>query len=80
MDLIDTFTAIGRIRLGETSLDGVLDQIAHLAKRAIPGAAEVSVTLRRDEGAYTAAFTGDLALALDERQYEQGHGPFRRRT
>jgi GAF domain-containing protein len=33
------------------------------------------VTLSRGKGAYTAAFTGDLSLILDERQYKQGHGP-----
>jgi GAF domain-containing protein len=29
----------------------------------------------RGKGPHTAAFTGDLALACDERQYERGHGP-----
>jgi GAF domain-containing protein len=29
----------------------------------------------RGKGAHTATFTGDLALACDERQYERGHGP-----
>ena len=75
MDLIDAFTAMGRIRFAETNVDGVLDQLARLAQQAIPGAAEVSFTLSRGKGAYTAAFTGDVALELDERQYEQGHGP-----
>jgi hypothetical protein len=28
----------------------------------------------RGKGAHTAAFTGDLALVCDERQYERGHG------
>lgn len=35
----------------------------------------MSVTLVRRRGAYTAAFTGDLALNLDESQYESGYGP-----
>ena len=50
-------------------------QIADLAKRAVPGAGEVSVTLVKNHDARTAAYTGDLALALDEMQYELGHGP-----
>ncbi|MFC3382976.1 GAF and ANTAR domain-containing protein [Couchioplanes azureus] len=75
MDLIEAFAETGRIRLAETDLDGMLDRIAHLAKRTIPGAAEVSITLHRGRGSHTAAFTGDVALALDQRQYEQGHGP-----
>ena len=71
----DAFAELGRIKLADTDIDAVLDKISDLARRAIPGADEVSVTLMRDKGAYTAAFTGDLALACDERQYERGHGP-----
>jgi hypothetical protein len=52
-----------------------LVKIAELAKRTIPGAGEVSVTLLGGAGAHSAAFTGRLALELDEWQYGQGHGP-----
>ena len=75
MDPTDAFQEIGLIKLGETDVDGVLKRIAELAQRTIPGAVEVSVTLSSGKGAYTAAFTGDLSLSLDERQYERGHGP-----
>jgi GAF domain-containing protein len=75
IDPTDAFAQLGRIKLSETDLDGVFKEIADLAKRTIPGAAEVSVTLVRSKGAHTAAFTGDLALALDESQYRLGHGP-----
>jgi GAF domain-containing protein len=71
----DAFGELGRIKLADTNIDAVLDKIAELAQRAIPGADEVSVTLMRGAGPHTAAFTGDLALACDERQYERGHGP-----
>jgi GAF domain-containing protein len=71
----DAFAELGRIKLADTDIDSILDKIAELAQRAIPGADEVSVTLMRGKGAHTAAFTGDLALACDERQYERGHGP-----
>jgi GAF domain-containing protein len=71
----DAFAELGQIKLADTDIDGVLNKIAELAKRAIPGADDVSVTLMRGEGPYTAAFTGDRALACDERQYELGHGP-----
>jgi GAF domain-containing protein len=71
----EAFRRLGRIKLGETDLKGVLDQIAGLAKRAIPGADEVSVTLIDDKHARTAAATGELALTLDEWQYGHGHGP-----
>ena len=75
MDPTDAFHEIGLIKLGENDVDGLLKRIADIAKRTIPGADEVSVTLSRGKDAYTAAFTGELALALDERQYERGHGP-----
>src|SRR5207244_965244 len=52
-----------------------LGRIAEVAKQTIPGTAEASVTLVRGGVATTAAYTGDLALRLDERQYEVEHGP-----
>ncbi len=75
MDPSEAFAQLGRIKLSETDIDSVMHQIADLAKHAIPGATEVSVTLLRSKGAHSAAFTGELALALDEWQYEHGHGP-----
>src|SRR5690242_1759612 len=75
MDPIEAFTRLGRIRLSDTDLNGVLDTVAELAKRTIPGATEVSVTLVRKGRAETAAFTGELALRMDESQYELGAGP-----
>ena len=75
LDPTDAFAELGRIKLSETDIDGVLHKIAQLAQRTIPGTDEVSVTLVRGKGAYTAAFTGDLAVALDEVQYKKGHGP-----
>lgn len=75
LDPMRAFAEIGRIELGQSDLPTVLDRLAELAKSTIPGAAEVSVTLVRAGKASTAAFTGDLALELDERQYEGGQGP-----
>jgi len=75
MDPTEAFAQLGRIKLSDTDINGVMNTIAGLAKRSIPGASEVSVTLVRGEGAHTAAFTGDLALSLDESQYETGYGP-----
>jgi GAF domain-containing protein len=69
------FAELGRIKLDETGLEQVLQRVAELAKLTVPGVSEVSVTLIQGKGAYTAAFTGDLALVLDERQYESGAGP-----
>ena len=75
MDPNVAFAELGRIRLDEVDIETLLDKIAQLAKRTIPGASEVSVTLLRGNDAHTAAFTGELALNLDEVQYESGHGP-----
>jgi GAF domain-containing protein len=75
LDPNEAFADLGRIKLADIDIDALLDKIAHLAKRTIPGASEVSVTLVRGDNAHTAAFTGELALKLDESQYERGHGP-----
>jgi GAF domain-containing protein len=50
-------------------------RVAELAKRTVPDTADVSVTVVRTRKAFTAAFTGEDALRLDESQYEPGHGP-----
>jgi GAF domain-containing protein len=75
LDPTDAFAELGRIKLSETDLDGVLYKIAELAKRTIAGVDEASVTLIRGKEAHTAAFTGDLALSLDEWQYRARGGP-----
>jgi GAF domain-containing protein len=75
---LDPTTALGelaRIDLGLHDLHGVLTRVADLAKRTIPGADEVSVTLVQGGHAHTAAYTNELALDLDERQYDAGEGP-----
>ncbi|MDI6104235.1 GAF and ANTAR domain-containing protein [Actinoplanes sp. NEAU-A12] len=71
----EAFARLGRIKLGDVDLSGVLHTIADLAKRTIPGAGEVSVTLLRKDRPHTASFTGELALSLDQSQYDSGHGP-----
>jgi GAF domain-containing protein len=75
LDPLQAFAELGRIKLSDSDLDGVLHQVASLAKRTIAGVDEASVTLIRGRRAHTAAFTGDLARNMDERQYEEGRGP-----
>ncbi len=75
LDPPEAFAELGRIRLADIDIDILLDKIAQLAKRTIPGASEVSVTLLHSGNPQTAAFTGQLALTLDEKQYERGYGP-----
>lgn len=74
-DLAAALIRLGRIKYDEVDLDVVLSTIAQVAKDTIHGTAEVSVTLVQGAEAHTAAYTGDLALTLDEWQYEQGRGP-----
>jgi GAF domain-containing protein len=71
----DAFADLGRIAFDRTPTDEVLGRIAQLAKRTVPGADEVSVTLQDAGGARTAAYTGEVALQVDEWQYIYGNGP-----
>jgi GAF domain-containing protein len=66
---------LSRIVLADETVETVLQRIAELAKQAVPGAVEVSVTLVRADVPVTAAYTGQLALDADEMQYERGFGP-----
>jgi GAF domain-containing protein len=75
IDPLMAVAELSRIKLSELDLNQVLTRVAELARRAIPGAAEVSVTLVRGGVAETAAYTGEVALALDEKQYDTGYGP-----
>ena len=74
-DATHAFAELGRIDLATTAVQDVLTRVAELAKETIPGADEVSVTLLQNGEGATAAFTGELALNLDERQYDYGYGP-----
>jgi hypothetical protein len=75
MKTTDAFAELGRIRFTETDFATVLAKVADLARRTIPGADDVSITLVGAGGAHTAAFTGERAVTVDEWQYQQGHGP-----
>jgi GAF domain-containing protein len=70
-----TMTALLGIRLDQEPLDQVLQQLVDVTKDALSAADEVSTTLVRGDKAWTAAYTGQLALDADEMQYERGYGP-----
>jgi GAF domain-containing protein len=61
--------------LVDRDLPDVLTEVVHIARRALPGAEASSITLIRDDRAFTAAFDGQIAMDADELQYERGHGP-----
>jgi GAF domain-containing protein len=66
---------LSRTALAEHTLESVMQKVAELCKRAIPGVEEASVTMIEDGVPATVACTGQLAVELDERQYERGSGP-----
>jgi GAF domain-containing protein len=66
---------LGHLLLGNESMHSVLQKVVDLVKPVMPAGNEVSITLLRDDRASTAAHTGQLALDLDELQYERGYGP-----
>ena len=69
------FAELGRISVGEESMDSVLQRVAQLAKGTIPGVSEASVSVISNDKASSVAYTGRLALDLDESQYGRGYGP-----
>lgn len=69
------YAELGRILLDRTPLNAVLQRVAELARDSVPGVDEASVTLVQGRRATSVAFTGSLAVQLDERQYELGFGP-----
>jgi len=71
----DMLRDLSRVVLVGRPLTDVLTEITTIAARGIPGAEATSITLLRDEKAFTAAYSGEMALAADELQYEHGHGP-----
>ena len=66
---------LSRVALVGRTLDEVLTEIVSIAARGIPGAEATSITLLRGDKAFTAAHSGEMALAADELQYEHGYGP-----
>jgi hypothetical protein len=72
---VAAYAALSRITLADQPLQETLSELAALARRALPEAPEVSVTLLTEGRAHTAAYDGEIALRLDMLQYDDGHGP-----
>jgi hypothetical protein len=70
-----THRALVDARDAVTQLGRLLQRVAELSKQVIPGVVDASVTLIANDKATTAAFTGQLALELDESQIGNGYGP-----
>jgi GAF domain-containing protein len=66
---------LSRVVLADRSLGEALEDITAIATAGIPGSESTSITLVRGDKAYTAAHYGEMALAADELQYDEGTGP-----
>jgi GAF domain-containing protein len=71
----ETYAELAGIVVGAQPLTAVLRRLADVAVKALPGADDASITLMERGRPRTVAFSGQLAVALDERQYEAGFGP-----
>ena len=69
------FVRLSEELLNTTTVHGVLERVVNATRSAVPGADLVSVTLRTDDGYTTPVYTDELALKLDEVQYDLGEGP-----
>jgi GAF domain-containing protein len=69
------FRELSRLVLVDRSLTDVLTDVTRLAAQGIPGAEATSITLIRNDRAFTVAHYGEMSLAADELQYEHGSGP-----
>jgi GAF domain-containing protein len=74
INLSDAVASLASIVLGHDSFEFVIERLTGVAKDSIPGAAEVSVTMR-DRNPVTVAPTDSVASAADQAQYDAGHGP-----
>jgi GAF domain-containing protein len=66
---------LSRVVLADRTLHEVLADVTRIAAQGTPGAEATSITLLRDDRAFTAAYHGEMALAADELQYRHGYGP-----
>jgi GAF domain-containing protein len=76
LDEAAAYHALSQIAWDDLPVEQILEQVADLAWRVLPGTPQASVTLLGKDGRpHTAAFSGTVALKLDEQQYDDGYGP-----
>ncbi|WP_308200843.1 GAF and ANTAR domain-containing protein [Actinoplanes sp. M2I2] len=66
---------LGLIKFDETELPAVFRRVSDFAHEGLPSADYVSVTVMTGRRPYTAAYTDETALRLDELQYQGQLGP-----
>jgi GAF domain-containing protein len=75
VDVTEALEHLGRLPLRDHSMESLLQAVADLITTVMPGNTEASVTLLVKDSPTTVVSTGQLALDLDETQYERGQGP-----
>jgi len=73
--VLQALEELGRLSLREHSMQSLLQRVAELAKRVMPGDPETSITVVVDSKPRTVVSTGQLAVDCDESQYGHGYGP-----
>jgi GAF domain-containing protein len=66
---------ISALVLSEHTPDTLLQAVVDATKTAVPRHVDASISVLIGTRPATAAYSGQLALDLDETQYERGHGP-----
>jgi GAF domain-containing protein len=71
----DQASDLARLLFSNQNRDATLQAIAEMAQQNLPGCIAASVTVSDDRKMHTAVSSADLALFVDERQYEARRGP-----
>src|SRR3712207_6759368 len=74
-DPAEALEELGRLALREHTMQSLLQSVAELTKRVMPGDTETSVSLLINDKPSTVVYTGRLAMDCDENQYGRGYGP-----
>jgi GAF domain-containing protein len=72
---VEVLEQLGRLSLREHTMQSLLQSVADLTKRVMPGNPEASVSLLINDKPSTVVATGKLATDCDESQYGRGYGP-----
>jgi GAF domain-containing protein len=66
---------LGNLALREQSMESVLQTVVDLAKLVLPGDPEASISMVVNGRPSTTSSTSQVALEMDETQYDRGYGP-----
>ncbi len=66
---------LSQLSLRDVSMESLLQTVADLAKTVMPGHTETSVSLLVGDTPTTVVSTGQMAVDVDEAQYDRDHGP-----